>query len=1007
MKKSLVSMLILFFIGLQGVLAQSREITGMVTSAEDGLSIPGVSVIVKGTTIGTTTDLDGKYSLNVPEDGQILIFSFVGMQMQEVEITSSTINVVMETESIGMDEVVVVGYTAKAKDEIASAVSTVTAEQLSGLTPTTSVDNMLQGKAAGVEATALNGKPGTTATVKVRGAVSLNTKGGDKSQPLYVVDGIFLDGDDLGAINPSDIETMSVLKDASAAAIYGSRGANGVVVITTKTGKINQAPRISFSARVGYGKKIDDEYKMMNTEQKIRYEEELVQFGKGRTWSEETKATALKNDHDWQDDILKKAKIESYNLSATGGSEKSTYYMSLGYDKNTGIIENLDGYERISGRLNYNNQMTEKLKVGSTMSVSYSTSAEPRDRNNVQNPFNAMYGYSPYETVYRRDANNSIVLDENGDPVYNLTHFGFSILEALKNNPEEERNIRAIGGMDLTYEFNKNISFKTKISGTYDRYQREAYTQPGSVLDGYVGDPAAPGSKRDNGSDTFEYTWLNQLSFNKEFGDHKVDGLVFTEFTKNKWHSYTLASKGYASSSLTTQDNSSEATDASTTREDFSLFSIAAAANYSYLGKYMVSASVRRDGASRFGKDEKYGIFWSGSLAWNIHKEDFFNIEFVDHLKTRVSYGTLGSWDIPNYASLGYYGFNSYDGQSAAVPKTNIGNLSLTWEEQSTFDFGVEYSLFRGRLNGAMDYFVNTRTEFLFENPLSYEGGSYTQFTNAGKMQTKGFEFELSGDVVKTSDFKWNLGLNMTFLDYEVKKLNGQEQIIVDGNNILKEGETPFTFYMPRYAGVNPDNGEALYYDKDGKVTNVFSSGNSVALSGKSPLADMYGGLRSTFTYKGVDLSADFSFKEGNYVYNYVAYYQLSDADNWRDNQRVDAFNYWKKPGDTNVLPKPNQNTNQVTDRFLQDGSYIRFRSLTLGYTLPMSIVEKINLTKVRFYIQAQNLHTWTDFEGDPEVSVGSGENQLGDTQDFIPGAFALYSYPATRSIMFGVDIKF
>jgi len=1005
--KKLTFIVCVFMLTFQIVNAQTKQISGMVTSADDGMGIPGVSVVIKGTTSGTSTDIDGKYTLNA-QSSDILLFSFVGMVSQEIAVGNKTvINVTMEAESIGMDEVVVVGYSSKSKDELASAVSTITSEQLSGLTPTTSVDNMLQGKAAGVDATALNGKPGTTATVKVRGAVSLNTKGGDKSQPLYVVDGIFLDGDDLGSINPNDIATMSVLKDASAAAIYGSRGANGVVLITTKTGKLNQAPRISFSARVGYGNKIDDPYDMMNAEQKIQYEESLVQYGKGQTWSDTDKAFALINDHDWQDDILKTAKIQSYNLSAAGGSETSTYYMSLGYDENTGIVDGLDGYERISGRLNYTTQMTKKLKVGTNMAVSYSTSAEPRDRNNVQNPFSAMYSYSPYETVYSRDDDNAVVLDDNGDPVYNGTHQGFQILEAIKNNPEEERNIRTIAGINLDYEISENISFRTKVSGTYDRYQREAYTQPGSILDGYVGDPEAPGSKRDNGSDTFEYTWLNQLSFNKEFGDHKVDGLIFTEFTKNKWHSYTLQSKGYASSLLTTQDNSAEATDASTSREDFSIFSIAGAANYSYQGKYLASVSIRRDGASRFGEDEKYGIFWSGSLAWNIAKEDFFNLEFVDHLKPRVSYGTLGSWDIPNYASQGYYGFDSYGGESAAVPNTNIGNKALTWEEQSTFDFGIEYSLFNGRVNGVMDYFINTRTKFLFENPLPYEGGSYTQFTNAGKMQTKGFEFEISGDVIKIQDFTWNLGLNMTFLDYEVKKLNGQEQIIVDGNNVLKEGETPFTFYMPRYAGVDPATGDALYYDKDNNITNVFSSGNSVVIEGKSPLADMYGGLRTTFSYKGIDLSADFSFKHGNYVYNYQTYYQLSDGDNWSDNQRVDANNYWKNPGDTNVLPRPNNNTNQVTDRFLQDGSYIRFRNLTLGYTLPINIVEKLNLNKVRFYIQAQNLHTWTNFEGDPEVSVGSGENQLGETQDFIPGAFALYSYPATESIMFGVDIKF
>eukprot|EP01029_Cantina_marsupialis_P032154 TRINITY_DN957_c0_g6_i1.p1 TRINITY_DN957_c0_g6~~TRINITY_DN957_c0_g6_i1.p1 ORF type:complete len:1004 (-),score=147.98 TRINITY_DN957_c0_g6_i1:3283-6294(-) len=1002
--KKLMFIICALILGVQVVNAQTNQITGTVTSADDGMGMPGVSVVIKGTTTGTSTDIDGKYALDA-QATDILVFSFVGMVPQEITVGNQTvIDVVLETESIGVDEVIVVGYTAKAKDKIASAVSTVTSEEMAGLTPTTSVDNMLQGKAAGVESTALNGKPGTTATVKIRGAVSLNTLGGDKSQPLYVVDGIFIDEEDLSAINPNDIASMSVLKDASAAAIYGSRGANGVVVITTKSGRENQQTRISFSSRWGVGKKIDDPFDMMNTAQKIQYEEELGYS----SYSDSEKQQLLALDHDWQDDILQTAKIQSYTLSAAGGTESSTYYISLGYDENTGIIEGLNGYERVSGRLNYNNKLSERVKVGTSISMAYSTSEEPRDRNNVQNPFRAMYDYNPYETIYERDSSGNLILDENGDPIYNFTHLGFSVVEALEKNPEEERNFRMLASFNIDYKILDWLNFTTKFSGTYDRYQREYQIYPGSILDFYVGDENAPGSKTDNGSDTFEYTWLNQLNFNRSFGDHNIDGLVFTEYFKGKFHSYRLDSKGYSSPLLTTQDNSSEATNATTTRSDYSLFSIAAAVNYEYLGRYIFSASIRRDGASRFGQDEQYGIFWSGSAAWNMAKEDFMEkYDYLDDLKVRVSYGTLGSWSIPNYASIGYYGFTAYNSQPAAIPNTNIGNDKLTWEEQKSFDFGLEYSFLNRRITGAMDYFVNTRSDFLFQNPLSFEGGVYTQFTNAGEMTTKGFELEVSADVIRNNEFRWNLGLNLTFLDYEVDKLSGQDQIIVDGQNILKPGEEPFTHYIPRYAGVDPANGDALYYDLDGNVTNVFSSGNSTTLSGKSPLPDMYGGLRTTFSYKGFDLAADFSFKEGNYIYNYMAYYMLSDGDNVNDNQRTDAFNYWKNPGDTNVLPKPNQNTNQVTDRFLQDGSYIRFRSLTFGYTLPMNIVEKIGLSKARVYVQAQNLKTWTDFEGDPEVSVGSGDNQLGADQDFIPGAFALFSYPATRTIMFGIDLKF
>ncbi|TAJ15350.1 TonB-dependent receptor [Marinilabiliaceae bacterium JC017] len=1005
MKKVLLALSFLVVFGLQAMLAQTKNITGTVTDAGDGAPIPGVSVFVKGTTVGTVTRPDGVYTLAVPSEATTLVFSFVGMKAQEIAIEGkATIDVVLQSDAVDVAEVVVTGYSTRKKDVIASAMSTITTEEMKDMVPSTTIDNMLQGKAAGVDATALNGKPGNTATVKIRGAVSLNTKGGDRAQPLYVIDGVFLSEEDLNALNPNDIESMSVLKDAAGASIYGSRGANGVVVITTKQGRKGQEARISLSSRYGVGNKIDDPYDMMNAAQKIEYEEALGEA----SYTPEEKERMLGFDHDWQDDILKQAIIQSHSVSATGGGTNSTYFVSVGYDKNSGIVEHLDGFERYSGRLNYTSQLREKLSVGSNMSLSYSESDEPRDRYNAQNPFYAMYGYNPYTPVYNHDSEGNLILDDNGNPTYNPTNSGLPILEALEKNPEQERYFRMIGSVYATYDIMDGLSFKTQYSGTYIRFQREYYVEPGSILDGYVGDKSAPGSKDDRGRDTFNYSWLNQLTYQKTIDKHNFDVMLLTEYSKGSWYSYRLSSKGYASADLTTQENGSEATRATTSREEYSMFSLAAAANYDWDGKYLASASIRRDGASRFGTDEKYGIFWSGSLAWNMAREDFMSsAEFLDDLKVRVSYGTLGNWNIPNYASQGYYQFGSYIGQSAGIIRPNVANPELTWEEQVSTNFGVESSLFNGRISAAVDYFINTRTDFLFENPLSWEGGSYTQYTNAGKMTTNGLEMELNGDIIRTKDLRWSMGLNMTFIDYEVNELNGQDQIVIDGDNVLKEGEEPFAFYLPRYAGVNPNNGNAQYLDKEGNITETYSSGNKVILSGKSPLANLYGGVRTSVSYKGIDLAADFSFKSGNYTYNQMAFDMLSDGEGITSNQRADALNYWKKPGDKNVLPKPMTNANQSSDRFLQDASYIRFRNLTVGYTLPVKLVQKIKLNKVRIYAQAQNLHTWTNFEGDPEVSVGSGESQLGATQNFIPGAFTLYSYPATRSFMFGIDINF
>ena len=1001
MKKLTIFLAFLLFVGFQA--AAQMQITGTVTGAEDGLSIPGVSVVVKDNpTIGTTTDIDGKYSLTVPSSAEAIVFSFVGMKEIQAPINGRTvIDIQMESDVLQMDEVIVTGYKTRRKEVLASAVSVIGAESMKALVPSTSIDNMLQGKAAGVDATALNGKPGQTATVKIRGAISLNTMGGDKSQPLYVIDGVFLDEAELNGINPNDIESMTVLKDAAAAAIYGSRAANGVIVISTKQGKSGDA-KISFSSRFGIADKIDDSFDMMNTAEKIEYEEAC-----GSTFTDEEKAELIGFDHDWQDDILKQSTIKSYSLSASGGSDNMTYFTSIGYDQNTGIVESLNGFERMSARLNLNSQLTEKFRLGTTTSVSHSTSDEPRDRNNVQNPIRAMYDYNPYTPVYQHDTDGDMILDDNGDPIYSKTKAGFPILEALKNNPESRNNSRFIGSMFANYEIIEGLNIETKGSGAYIRYKRQYYCQPGSVLDGYVGDPSAPGSKRDNGNDIYDWTWLTKLTYDKSFGIHNFNAILFNEYSEGGFHSYSLESKGYSSPLLTTQENSAEATDASTSLEEYAMWSVAGAIDYDYDGKYIAAFSLRRDGASRFGEDTKFGTFWSVALAWNIADEAFFSsLDFVDRCKLSASYGTLGSWNIPNYASHGYYSFGSYGGQTAAIINRNIGNPELTWESQKSMNIGLEFGLLKGRVNGAVDYYQNTRTDFLFENPLTWEGGAYTQYSNAGEMVTTGLELSLSGDIIRTQDFRWTIGGNITFIDYEVKELSGQDQIILNGIAVLKEGEEPFTFYLPRYAGVNPANGDALYYDIDGNVTNEFSSGDAVVLSDKSPLAKMFGGLNTYINYKGLDLSADFSFKYGNYVYNYMALTMLSDGDNSQYNQRKDALDFWQEPGD-NKLPKLNGNSNHTTDRFLQDASYLRLRNVTIGYVLPKKWISKVKLDRVRIFASGQNLMTWTKFEGDPEVSIGSGDNQLGATDDFIPGLYALYSYPALRTYTFGIDINF
>ncbi|MBS9773646.1 MAG: TonB-dependent receptor [Tenacibaculum sp.] len=999
---------------VQVTFAQDKTISG--TVSDEAGPLPGVSILKKGTTQGTETDFDGNYTIKA-KTGDVLIFSFVGMETVEKKVGNSTsINVTMENDNV-LKEVVVTGYSNKDRDVLTSGVSTVTAKELAQVNSTVNVTNALQGKAAGVVVTAANGKPGQNAFVRIRGIGSVNAG----QEPLYVIDGMPVSESQLNLINSSDIESISVLKDAASTSAYGSRGSNGVVVITTKKGKKGERARITFSSQVGFSKKIEDNFDMMNAEQKIQYEKEVGRGGyvSGYGITDEGIKTLLKNNHDWQKDLLKTGMLISNGISINGGIGNTGYFVSFKTESDTGIIKRLDGYKRMTGRVNLNSQLNDWLKIRVNTGVSHTYSQEPRDRNNVQNPFRAMYSYNPFETLYKRDKDNNVILDTNGNPIYNKTSMGFSIAEALVNNPESEERLRLIGGVALDFNiYKEKLIFTPQISMIYSTLRGEYYTQPGSILDGYVGDKKAPGSKRDNGNYFFSYNYLNKLSYKDTFNDvHNFGASLFTEFYNNNYRSYRIKSKGFPSKDLTTQDNAS-ASDGkqSTYRREKALFSIGASVDYDYDKKYIASLSLRRDGSSVFGDKNRYGIFWSASAAWNIHKESFFKSKVFNKLKLRASYGTVGNDKLPNYYGyMGTYEFSSYNGASAAYP-ANVANSQLKWEQKAMTDLGVEFGLFNGRLNGVVNYFNSKTSDLLFLENIAQESGESgwpaSRYTNFGTLSSRGLEIELNGDVIKTEDFTWNLGANISFIKTKMDKLPGGEDYLPSGYDlILQEGEEIYTHYLVRYAGVNPENGRAQYYDKDGKVTEEYSSDFAVPLKGKTITPDFDGSFNTLFSFRGISLSGNFYFKYGNYIYNNQEATMLTDGNDMSGNSRADALNYWKKKGDRNVLPNPKdpKNTEQTSDRFLQDGSYIRLRSLKLSYDLPKKFLgEKGFFTSVNMYLQGQNLWTYRPhFKGDPEVGIGSGETKGPTDVGFVPGAYNLFSYPTTKSFVIGLNVSF
>jgi TonB-linked SusC/RagA family outer membrane protein len=1007
---------LLLAFAVQFSFAQEKTISGTV-SDENNMPLPGATVVIEGTTSGTSTDFDGNYSISA-NVGDVLTYSYVGYSAQSKTVgASNSINVSLQPDN-ALEEVVVVAFGEKKREDLTSAVSVVTSEDLSKLSPTTSVDNMLQGVAAGVQVVAGNGKPGQTAFVRVRGVGSINAS----SAPLYIIDGVI--APDLNSVNPNDIESLSVLKDAATASLYGSRAANGVVVIKTKTGRKNRAAEVTLSSRVGYGQRIEDNFQMMNAAQKIQYERELSALGvanaaslPGATLTSQEQYNYLVSlDTNWFDELLRRSFIQSNALSVAGGSEEISYFLSVGHDRNTGIIQDVSGFERMNARMNVTYQAKDWLEIGANVSVISTSTDEPRDRNNVQNPFRAMYDYNPYETKFVVDGDGNTVFDENGDPEYNLTRAGFSISEALVNNPENEYRTFTIGGISVKADLTDQLTNTFRMGATNSAFRREYFLKPGSVLDGYVGDATNPGSKTDNGSNELDYTITNLLSYNQIFGEkHDVTITGLFEFNKRTLRNYSLSSIGFSNPDLSVQAVAAVPTAATTNLFTRSLLSYGGFLDYNYDSKYLATASIRRDGASTFGINNRFGVFWSASAAWNLANENFLkDSDIIDDLKLRGSYGTSGNSNgLASYGAQATLGFGSLNGSSTAIPTDN-GNPDLGFEKNEIWGIGVEFSAFKGRLSGVVDYYQRTTSDLLLNAPLPALGGEPdgSIFSNIGEMVNKGIEIELRGDIIKTQDMTLTIGGNIAFVDNEVTKLvpsasNPEgDDIITNGGTIIRVGEEIYTYNLVRWAGINPANGEPLFYDADGNITNVYDANALEVLSGKSPIAKFDGGVNLYFKYKGFDVSTDFYYKVGNYIQNFMESNMLSDGVGVDANQRLDAFNYWKQPGDTNVLPNPlfGNEAQNGSDRWLQKGDYIRLRNLTLGYNLPSEFTKQLNISSLRLFIQGQNLWTYAPhFNGEPEVGIGSGEtaNNVGF------GNYNLYSYPQTQSVSIGVDFKF
>ncbi|NAW52029.1 SusC/RagA family TonB-linked outer membrane protein [Elizabethkingia argentiflava] len=922
------------------------------------------------------------------------VLFFLGQIMFAQKIQRDT-----ATSTKNIEEVVVTGYQKKKQATVSQAISVVSGDQLKQNAPTTSIGNAVQGKAAGVFVQSYTGQPGSTATILVRGVGGV----GGSSEPAYIVNGMYMTARQFSAINPADVESISILKDAAATSIYGARGSNGVVVVTTKSGA-NMKTVFFVESKYGYSEKLkDNNFSMMNANELLNFQNKLGFLGFQQRSKQEIDRLALYN-HNWQNTLLRNSAVQSFLLTAQGGSNKNTFYYSLGYDSDTGILKDVKGIDRYTGTFNFSNQLTKKLKVGVNLGFQFQETNNFLDRFNSQNPFAAMYMYAPFEPVY------------NSDGSYNQTmSAGSNVVEQIRTYTMNEKRFRLPATVYGEYKIFDDLKFKTTFNGLYDWYYAKNKISKGSTLDLVLyGKPT--GSLSTNSFYTFNYTFNNSLNYHKNIGEHTIDVLAFTEFNRNFVETLNASAIGFKSPNLDVPDNTlpSDRSRYTGKKTISSLMSYAGILNYDYAKKYIVSGSIRRDGSSKFGENNKYGTFWSVSGAWNIAQEEFFKTDLFNDLKLRVSYGTTGNdANIIEYVNVSNVSYGIYGTYPTLYPfrdtnNNNIqGNTNVKWETNKITGLGVDFSLMRRRLRGAVEVYQNKRKDFIQLLPFSDDEGGYSAYTNAGNITQKGLEVQVSADIIKTKDLSWALRANSSWQKSRLDKLADGERERYLGYTNLAVGEAPYTFYNVRFAGVNPETGAAQYYTKSGEITTTYNPADAVLLKGKTPFPKAFGGFGTSFKYKGFDLDADFVFKLGGYTYNNM--WQMAvDPDfavrGW--NVAKEAANFWQAPGDNGVFQRINNGGGGIkdSDQFIEKNDYLRFRTLTLGYTFDKSFLgEGAPVNKMRVYIQGQNLVTWTKFHGEPEVSLGSADAPM----LFVPGAYNLYTYPMTKTVLMGIQLDF
>ncbi|MDR0431464.1 MAG: TonB-dependent receptor [Tannerellaceae bacterium] len=966
------------------VAQQTMKVTGTVVDAVTGEPIVGANVIVKGAAIGSSTDFDGNFELEIPSDA-ILVVSYIGYINIEVKPTASPMTIRLREDAQALDEIVVVGYGVQKRESLTGAMQTLNNEKLTNIT-TPSVQNMIAGKAPGVLVAPGDGKPGSAGRILIRGKASIN----GTNDPLYVIDGVIVgNSPDYASLNPMDIESMTILKDAASTAIYGSQGANGVIMITTKKAKTSDKVSISGSIKAGISRLSNGNVEMMDGAELYDYyksfsNQERISFTR---WNEHLRDANF----NWWDFATQTGVTQDYNLSISGGTEKMKSYLSVGYYDETGTVKGYE-YKR------YNFRLRSEYKPFDFLTIKPLISGNRRDIDDKQHSVGAMYRNLPWDSPYQEDG----TLTPHYSPTWvnNWTNY----LYDLQWNRSGSKTYSFMGNLDFDVKITDWLTFSSVNSFNYDEWQNQSYQDPRS------NSAIGVNGRLSETVDTRQRRYTNQLlRFNKTFGGkHDVTGTVAYEFRDYRFKSVQAVGTGFISGFSVLDVAARPEKTAGYISED-AMQSFFFKGTYAYDNKYLLEASFRRDGASNFGDNAKYGNFFSFSGGWNLHREDFMEYEWLDQLKLRTSYGSMGNRPSALYPQYDLYKVNQSYNEVPGALIDQIGNRDLTWEKTFTFGVGVDIGIF-DRFRASFDYYNKYTSNVLFRVPISGFNGVTSIWQNIGEIENNGFEMTLGADIIKNRDIYWGIDFNLGINKNRIKKLySGIDQIIESSfggpassiSRILLPGHDMDTFYGKEWAGVNPDNGAPQWYEtKDGnrQKTSNYAAADQVTLGTLTP--DFFGGFSTNFAWKSFDLNAVFSYSVGGQIYNYSRQEFDSDGTYTDRNQYKlqKGWSRWEKPGDnaTHPLPAYNNNSkaNNASSRYIEDADYLKLRTLSVGYNFSLP---QWHVSNLRLFFTAENVFTITPYSGiDPEIPIKDDGKIVN-----VVGASV---YPLTRKFMFGLN---